>query len=175
MGMQVTQTNAVTAVSLSQETKGEGLQLPPSEELIEISARLKEAIEGLSAWIQLYALLQSPDNLSPATKELTRLDSIFQNAHSELLCYSQQIPEPTDGPLAYQMLLEIEKCFLEEIDRETACEINPYGFTSWGALMLSTQEVIWNETLVQALFDQIASNNWRTARHLLSLAQSKLP
>lgn len=174
--IQTSPTHVVIAVNNSQDPRNQELTSGPSEELIEISKRLKEALEGLSAWVQIHALLQREgEDLSIAAKDLARIDSIFQSAHDELISYNQQIPEPFDGPLAYEMVQTIEVCFLQEIDKETACELSLFGFTSWGALMLSIKKVEWTEELIRALFDRIETNGWKNVRLILSQTKDKLP
>lgn len=172
----VTSANLVSPVG-RYEPREQDQSLGHSEELGDISARLKEALEGLNAWIQIFALMPSPlpDNLTVAANELARLNDIFQNAYGELLSYSRQIPETTDAPFAYEMLKILETCFLEEIGKETPCEFPGVGFTSWGDLILSIKEVKWTPPLLQSLLDQISAANWKTARLILSQTQTKLP
>ncbi|HSX26142.1 MAG TPA: hypothetical protein VLE89_03955 [Chlamydiales bacterium] len=171
----ITATNLVTAVSQSYDQRERQAGQTLSEELAAISARLKEAMEGLGAWIQIHILLQASgrDTLESSARGLGHLDQIFRNARSELLSYSQQIPEPLDAPIAYEMLQVIERCFLEEIAKETSCEIAGFGFTSWGALMLYSKEVDWTPAIIAALFEQIPSPNWKAVRQILTQTQGK--
>jgi hypothetical protein len=152
-------------------------QSGPSEELLLISANLKEAIEGLSAWVQIHPLLHrlEGDSLTLAAKEIAFLSGVFQTAHLELISYSRQIPEPADLPIAADMQKLLEKCFLFDAAAETACEIAGHGFTSWGALILSQKKIEWTPVMIQQLFEQIPSSGWRKTRAILTETAAQLP
>ena len=171
----ISPSNAINPIG-PYEPREDDFQQGPSEELTLLSARLKEAMEGLSAWIQIHIIIPSPlpDRPEHSANELSRLNGVFQNAYGELQSYSRQIPEPNDAPIAYEMLKVLETCFLEEIKRETPCEFPGFGFTSWGELILSTKEVIWTPPLLQSLLSQIPVTGWKSARQILSQTQTKL-
>lgn len=157
----------------------------PSEELLAISAALKEALEGVSGWIQRYPLMhalrkaitQSPENedLVVAAKELTRWNAIFRNACSALASYHQQIPDLSDAPIAFEIQKALEQTFAIDIARETGCELGEFGFTSWGALLLAEKEVKWSASLLEHLFETVSSANWRSVRLLIVQIQAILP
>ena len=163
---------SVTQSYDSKESHSGGL----SEELLAIAGRLREALEGLSAWVQIHALMR-PDSEGAgenAAKDLNHLNGVFQNAHEELLSYAQQLPELSDSPAAYQMLKAIEKCFLEDAAKETSSELPLFGFTSWGELILSPKEVKWTADMLLPFFDQVPAANWKSVRQILAYTKENL-
>lgn len=158
---------------------------PPSEELLAISEALKEALEGLSAWIQLYPLMRTlrktifqgseEEETTVSCRELTRLGAIFQNAHAELTSYNRQIPEPSDIALGFEMQKALEQTFTIEIAQETACSFPGFGSTSWGELLLSEKEIEWTPPFLDALFRDISSGNWKRVRQFIHSLRDFLP
>jgi len=168
----------VTAVGSTYEPRQQMNQNGPSEELLAISEKLKEAIEGLSAWVQLHPILHriEEESLKTAAKELIYLSAVFQNAHLELVSYSQQIPEPMDLPIAFEIQKLLEKCFLFDIASETTCEIAGFGFTSWGAMiLLPKRQIEWSPLMIIQFFDSISSGSWRKTRQYLTEIANNLP
>jgi len=148
----------------------------PSKELLAISKRLKAALEGLSNWIQTHPLMPKfgPNGLIAAARKIGELANVFRKAHSELVAYHLQLPEPPDAPISYEIQQILEKCFLSEIDNETQCQLPGYGFTSWGSLILSTTDVFWSPELLQFIFNQVSPTSWKKARNFLGEAHTKL-
>lgn len=148
----------------------------PSQELLEISKRLKAALDGLSAWIQIHPLMPKfgPNGILAAARKMDILARIFQTAHAELVAYHLQLPEPPDALISYELQQTLEKCFLTDIHNETQCQLPGYGFTSWGSLILSTTDVNWTPELLQYMFNQVSPNGWKKARFLLAEAKQKL-
>lgn len=173
--MHVNPIQLVQAVTQSYDSK-ESHSGGVSEELLAIAGRLREALEGLSAWVQIHALMRSEDEgaRESAAKDLNHLNGVFQNTHEELLSYAQQIPELSDTPAAYQMLQTIEKCFLEDAAKETPSELPLYGFTSWGELILSTKEVKWTADMLFPFFEQVPAANWKSVRQILAYTKENL-
>lgn len=173
--MHINPIHLVQSVSQSYDSK-DSFSGGLSEELLAIAGRLREALEGLSAWVQIHALMRSEDEgaREGAAKDLNHLNRVFQDAHEELLSYAQQLPELLDSPAAYQMLKTIEKCFLEDAAKETPSEIPLYGFTSWGELILSTKEVKWTADMLQPIFEQVPAANWKSVRQILAYTKENL-
>lgn len=174
--LEISQANIVIPVSPF-ESRDQRPQSGPSEELLSISMRLKDGIEALSAWVQLHPILHrlDPESLTSAAKELIYLSSVFQNAHLELIGYNQQIPEPSDSPIAGDMQKLLEKCFVTDIAQETGADIAGHGYTSWGELILSGKQVTWSSYTMKQLFDHVSSASWRKTRQILIETADLLP
>jgi hypothetical protein len=175
--IQVQTTNIVTAVDYAGDPRLRYQSGGITEELRAISNLLKEALDGVGAWIQLFGLMSDPslEFSENAARELNRVSEYFAAAYARLMHYQDLLPQPRDMPIAVEMAQILEKLLRLDMPKATLCEIEGFGWTSWGDRIDPLQNTKWTAEMLQQVFLQIKSPSWHLAREIISEARIHLP
>ena len=146
-----------------------------SAELRAISNLLKEGLEGLRAWIQLYALIPEPQSGETAIRELQRLGDFFAASYAQLMNYLQRVPSPKDLSTAIEIERVINRLLREELPKETFYEMIPgFGWT-WAEKIDPRQNTQWTIEMIEHFLQRIKPISWQRARDLIAEAILRLP
>jgi hypothetical protein len=170
--------NIVTAIEYGGDPRLRYQSSGISEELRAISNLLKEGLDGLGAWVQIYALMpsSSPTSFEHAARELNRMYDFFADAYMKLINYGQQLPPPRDLEIAIEIETVLDKLLRDALPKETMCELAGIGWTSWAdRIDPRSKTTQWSLETAQQLLTQVTLPSWQKARSLLAETRSQLP